>query len=154
MTTLQTRRDFFRKFRIEQQEVTSDFLRPPYAKNEVDFLAACNQCKACMTACPSNAIVFEHGYPVCLPHCDTCLSCVPVCKTGALQHHYIALKVDYRCDNKLSKYCQSCIEGCDQNAMTLMDNGRVVIANEECNRCGKCINNCDFNAISFNIKTS
>ena len=73
-----------------------DFIRPPGALAEREFLKTCVRCGACMQACPTNAIqpaVFQAGLegiwtPLLVPvngYCEyECVRCTRVCPTHAL----------------------------------------------------------------------
>ncbi len=62
------RREFFRRgiSRVAEKAVTTvdnkisaravRWIRPPYAKAELEFLLACTRCNACIEACPHNII--------------------------------------------------------------------------------------------------
>lgn len=62
------RREFFRRgiSRVAEKAVTTvdnkisaravRWIRPPYAKPELEFLLACTRCNACIEACPHNII--------------------------------------------------------------------------------------------------
>ena len=73
------------------------WIRPPYAKDELDFLLACTRCSACIDICPHNVIFplpISRGAEVTLTPaldllnkgCHLCEDwpCVSVCEPGAL----------------------------------------------------------------------
>ncbi|WP_078460139.1 ferredoxin-type protein NapG [Solemya velum gill symbiont] len=73
-------------------------LRPPGAKPEEDFLAACTRCGLCVRDCPYDMLhlgKMGDDVPLGTPYffareagCEMCedIPCVPVCPTGALDH--------------------------------------------------------------------
>ncbi|MDX2320028.1 MAG: 4Fe-4S binding protein [Moritella sp.] len=145
-----SRRALFSKLQRNIEPLPSLFTRPPFAKQEVDFLRLCNQCGDCIKACSANFIKLEHDYPVLdSGDCGDCLDCAQICQTGALECPNLTVKIDFRCDSKIAKYCQSCIEVCPKHAISLQSSQQPVINNELCNGCGECIEACEFNAISF-----
>ncbi|MGH1601186.1 ferredoxin-type protein NapG [Campylobacter majalis] len=86
---------------------TTTLLRPPAAKNEKDFLAACIRCGLCVNACPFDTLKlaeFGDGVAIGTPYftprkipCYMCgaVPCVPACPTNALDASLI------NTDNKL-----------------------------------------------------
>lgn len=89
--------------------VTRDFastvIRPPGAREELEFLARCVKCEQCARVCPTNVIqpgLLEAGLeglwaPVLnfrIGHCQLhCVVCGEVCPTGALERLSIAQKL-------------------------------------------------------------
>lgn len=76
----------------------SPVVRPPGARREMEFLARCIRCGACMKICPNNALqpsLTEAGLagfwsPMLTPqvgYCEPdCVRCTEVCPTGAISH--------------------------------------------------------------------
>lgn len=73
------------------------FLRPPGARPEAEFLAACTRCDACLIACPRESIrraghelgAANEGTPVILPSEQPCwlckdMPCITACEPAAL----------------------------------------------------------------------
>ncbi|OLQ90080.1 hypothetical protein BIY21_13975 [Vibrio ponticus] len=144
-----SRRALFERFRPTHVESSSGFIRPPQAREELQFLRMCDQCMRCSNACPSNAITQEHGYPVLSGNCDSCYLCVHACPTGALTHSALKAKVDYRCNPKLAQYCKSCSEVCRSKAISVQAGEAAMIDNELCSGCGDCLSACEFFAITL-----
>jgi len=81
---------------VNKKAKAHDFIRPPGAVAEKEFLKKCVRCGACLQACPTNAIqpaVFQAGLegiwtPVLIPvngYCEyECVRCTRVCPTHAL----------------------------------------------------------------------
>ena len=63
--------------------------RPPWAKPEPEFLAACTHCDACVRACPEQVLLRgADGLPCFESHageCTFCGDCVAACEPRALQ---------------------------------------------------------------------
>ncbi|MBI5440994.1 MAG: 4Fe-4S binding protein, partial [Deltaproteobacteria bacterium] len=84
------------RVRAEERERPFDFLRPPGAKPEEEFVRRCVRCGACMRVCPRGALhpsLFEAGLgglwtPRLVPrlgYCEYhCRLCGQVCPTGAI----------------------------------------------------------------------
>lgn len=74
---------------------TKRLIRPPGAKTESEFLAACIRCTRCQEACDVGAIQLLDGSfgkhyhsPLVDPTikaCNLCMKCTQICPTGALQ---------------------------------------------------------------------
>ena len=81
---------------VNKKAKAHDFIRPPGAVAEKEFLKKCVRCGACLQACPTNAIqpaIFQSGLegiwtPVLVPvngYCEyECVRCTRVCPTHAL----------------------------------------------------------------------
>lgn len=144
-----SKRALFERFRPKLVEPSTDFIRPPQALEEVHFLQLCDQCVRCVSVCPNNAITLEHGYPVLSGACDSCYQCVQACPTGALTHSKLKANVNFRCSAKLASHCQSCVEVCQQNAITIKQGESAAIDSQACSGCGDCLNACAFFAITL-----
>jgi MauM/NapG family ferredoxin protein len=135
-------------------------LRPPGAIPEERFLAACTQCRACVEACPHEALAlagpqeaFPEGTPY-LPNvaakpCHLCedLPCVSACGEGALMP---LLPEDIRmgvaqvdpaiCFAYQGQICDYCIDRCPfpDEAIAPDERGRPVVNPDRCVGCGLC----------------
>lgn len=140
-------------------------LRPPGGQDESALIGACLRCDRCRSACPQNAIgvaLLEQGLinartPVLnfrRGWCDMCsdrgsMRCVEVCATGALSREFdpstgkigVAVVDEDECllSRAGSHVCsKQCIESCNYDAISLTEEGRLVVDVEKCNGCGAC----------------
>ncbi len=137
-------------------------LRPPWARQEDDFLAACTRCQACKPACPQG-IVTGGNYPeinFLLGACTFCGECVKVCTPGALARsgdnatpwHYQAY-VTAGCVAMKGVECRICGEYCDETAIRFSPRidgppvPEILIA--ACTGCGACVAPCPTAAINI-----
>lgn len=75
-------------------------------------VAVCNQCGACATACPVDAIREKDGvYILHREDCIGCKNCVPVCPFNVLVVHP-AEKAPIKCDS-----CGDCVRYCPRDAI-------------------------------------
>lgn len=133
-----------------------EFLRPPGAVAEDDFLALCMRCQKCVGVCPTRVVLpltisksivaggtptlhFDKGY------CDSCMECTLVCPSGALEP--IAkeqVKIGIAQINKDTCIawqwmgCVKCTDACPYAAITLDSRQRPVVDAQKCNGCGLC----------------
>jgi len=80
---------------VQKSPVRRNFLRPPGALREGDFLATCIRCGRCAEVCPYYSIrvlSLRHGLHAGTPlidveriPCYLCMKCVEVCPSGALR---------------------------------------------------------------------
>ena len=74
-------------------EPKDNFIRPPGAVPEEEFLSLCIRCDRCREACPYGLIspvpitesVISAGTPRLRGYCPLCLRCVSACPTDALR---------------------------------------------------------------------
>jgi len=138
-------------------------IRPPWAKEESDFIAHCDSsCQACSNACPEKIIVIGRGK---YPHidfsqgeCTFCEQCVDACDYDALVKqgdgkpwiHKAVIKMD-QCITQQSVVCRSCSEMCEVAAIkfTPVIGGvsSPELNSDLCNGCGACINVCPSKAL-------
>jgi ferredoxin-type protein NapG len=136
----------------------SNYLRPPGAVAEADFLAGCINCELCGQACPINCIqFFQHdakGVRAHTPYivasetaCDLCLECTTSCPTGVLQP--VASKKDVAmgiavieerlCLPYLRQgVCGACYTICPVNAVRLEKQRHPKVDTDRCVGCGLC----------------
>lgn len=137
------------------------FLRPPGAAAEARFLALCERCDDCATACPHHTIVPlgpaygpAAGTPAILPRdvpCHLCqdLPCAAACPTGALtvvapsdvRMGEASLEAD-RCWAVMGQPCDYCVKECPVGPEALRLVGRRPEIGEACVGCGKCVHIC------------
>lgn len=147
-----------------------DLIRPPGAVPEIDFLATCIRCGACMKACPTNTLqpiglaagvaaffsprVIARRGP-CEPSCN---ACGRVCPTGALRslsgEEKIWAKIGtaqilrHRCLAwEFDKKCLVCDEVCPFGAVTLqrvpgISSAVPFVDETRCSGCGFCEFHC------------
>jgi MauM/NapG family ferredoxin protein len=147
-----------------------DLVRPPGATPEIDFLAACIRCGACMKACPTNTlqpIGLEAGFsaffsPKAIARrgpCDPgCNACGHVCPTGAIrvlsEEEKIWAKIGtaqilrHRCLAwEFDRKCLVCDEVCPFDAISLRKVEGIMaevpfVDETRCSGCGFCEFHC------------
>ena len=141
-------------------EQHKQFLRPPGALAEQDFLARCLRCQKCLAVCPTGVILplslsesvrglgtpalnYKNGF------CNLCLKCIEVCPTGALkslrpeQVSIGVARIDKaNCVAWNWMGCTVCVAQCPLNAIFLDDSKKPVVDGEKCNGCGICEMSC------------
>ncbi len=169
------RRDFFRGTfgdwidkvvrEAEERVVVQRYYRPPGARPEIEFLAACTRCGDCISVCPVHAIIKvrpDGGLAAGTPHIDPrlqpCIACpdmpcAAACPTDALSvpdQGWEGLRlgqlelVPERCVTFHGTACGLCVGACPvgEKALALDDEGRPVLRAEGCVGCGVCIRTC------------
>jgi len=141
-------------------------IRPPWSKDESEFVATCNSsCQACADACPEKIIIIGRGK---YPHidfsqgeCTFCEQCLDACDYSALDKHgarepwthKAVIKLD-QCITQQSVVCRSCSENCDVAAIkfhpTVGGVSAPELTSDLCNGCGACMSVCPSNAIFIN----
>ncbi|GJQ23048.1 MAG: 4Fe-4S dicluster domain-containing protein [Planctomycetia bacterium] len=145
--------------RIDRVMPKGDYLRPPGAVEETEFLSLCTRCDECIKACPAKAIKRYHGLmdvsigtPVIMPRENPCvlcngLLCITACKEGALKPVDHADKVkmgiarinESRCLAWGGQDCQLCYIKCPlQGDAIFLEDGKPVINEDKCVGCGVC----------------
>jgi len=152
------------------EEKPLEWLRPPGALPEVEFLATCERCSKCLMACPHDSIRrlgFEfresEGTPAIIPSetpCYLCkdLPCVAACPSGALnlvdraQAQMALARIDYKkCYAANGQPCDYCAARCPLGAEAIeMDaSSTPVIRSPGCTGCGVCAYLCPADAIGL-----
>lgn len=145
--------------KIDRVMPRGDYLRPPGAVEETEFLSLCTRCDECIKACPAKAIKRYHGLadvavgtPVIMPRENPCvlcngLLCIAACKEGALKpvEHVDKItmgraRIDQsRCLAWGGQDCQLCYIKCPlQGDAMYQEDGKPVIREEKCVGCGVC----------------
>ena len=165
-----SRRAFFRRFAQPVKEVTevqlpeSEYPRPPWARNNSEFLALCTRCDQCIDHCPQKVLrasdeqddhlkllptlILEYG------SCDFCGLCADHCPSGALdklngRKHQAIAKVNDHCQRKYQPHCSLCLEACSKEALIIGNNSLPVVDPGLCTGCGECSLDCYSNAIDI-----
>lgn len=161
------------------QKRARNWIRPPYALNELEFLLACTRCDKCIDACP-HKVIFRLparlgaqvvGTPAMdLLHkgCHLCddWPCVNACEPGALkffeegEDHKIPLpKLAYaeidtqRCLPYNGPECGACEPVCPVPGALKMDLTRPFIDPEVCTGCALCREACVVEDKAIHIHT-
>lgn len=130
----------------------TDWLRPPGAVEERDFLDRCTKCGDCIDACDPGAIVCHagDGTPVIFADQSPCrlcedFPCIAACATEALQpvggvsevQMGTAVVTQRVCT--AGQGCHACVSTCPTDALA-MDFGelRLTVQAEQCVGCGIC----------------
>ncbi len=141
--------------------------RPPWSLPEEDFLATCEQCRACIEVCPPGAILPAiaampggEGYPVVLPNraaCDLCGECAKVCPSGAIEkgrapreaHLGTAKVLTDRCVLAKGRECSACLDACPfpGEAIVIEEGFFPHVKKDACVGCGLCVIPCPGQAV-------
>ena len=184
-----SRRDFFRSAltsglrdaaQAAQQaraRERTDFLYPPGAPSEPEFLAACTRCDACLMACPHEAIrraghefgAQREGAPVIAPTQQPCwmckdLPCISACTPGALrpladprEARMGVIAIDHaRCFAAQGSICDVCAERCPvrPKAVRVAFGEAPQLDTELCTGCAVCAWLCPAQAIDVQRATT
>ena len=167
------RRDFFREFvkRVVEPAVEAldtgaaaqplVILRPPGALPEPNFLSSCERCRACVEACPADAIrPIEvdgplYGTPGIVASDQPCvvctdLDCMTACPSGALRilpreeiDLGTAIVDEDVCLRAKGEACRICVDFCPlgETAMRVDEKEKVAVL-DGCVGCGVCEHVC------------
>ncbi len=157
-------RRFFLRGKISARAPT--IIRPPWAIEDVKFLAACNRCNDCISACPEDIISQgDGGYPeINFKHgeCTFCTKCVESCKTGVLQQPddlenkdenawQLEVSINKKCLSLNAVVCRACGENCGLEAIQFqLKKGGISephVSLDNCNGCGACVSVCPVDAV-------
>ncbi len=130
---------------VNESNISDKYYEPPLMQvipsacdkckdNVYEVSNECRGCvaKACVAACPKNAISFENGKAVIdQDKCIHCGKCKKACPYDAIAH-----KV------------RPCSAACGIKAISTDELGRAKIDNDKCLGCGQCMVSCPFAAIA------
>lgn len=160
--------------RAERRVAPVRYIRPPGARPEMEFLAACTRCAECVAACPPFAIRkvppdggLQAGTPYIDPRLQACtvcetMPCARACPSGALTlppegwsgYRLAALElVPERCVTFAGTPCRACADSCPvgERALSIDEDGHPVLKAEGCVGCGLCVRACITSPSSFLI---
>ena len=138
-------------------------LRPPWARAEPAFRAACTRCAECIGACPQHIIAadqerrpvvdFSRG------ECTFCGKCVEVCAPRALDQiggeppWRLKARIRNDCLARQNVVCRSCGDACPAQAIRFRPQPMAAALPEVdeagCTGCGACFAPCPAKAISL-----
>ena len=130
---------------IDQSDISDKYYEPPLMQvipsacdkcpdNIYEVSNQCRSCvaKACVAACPKNAISVVSGKTVIdQEKCIRCGKCKKACPYDAIAHKE-----------------RPCSKACGIKAISTDDLGRAKIDNDKCVGCGQCMVSCPFGAIA------
>ena len=130
---------------IDQSDISDKYYEPPLMQvipsacdkcpdNMYEVSNQCRSCvaKACVAACPKNAISVVDGKTVINQEkCIRCGKCKKACPYDAIAHKQ-----------------RPCSKACGVNAISTDSLGRAQIDNQKCVGCGQCMVSCPFGAIA------
>lgn len=139
--------------------------RPPWAKFEPDFLAACTRCQACVLSCPEQVLIRDtDGLPQFDPRlgeCTFCGDCAAACESNAFEPERqrpwtLVSRVAESCLSAQGVVCASCREVCPTMAIRVLPGARAAAAVniDACTGCGACIGTCPVDALSLHHSTA
>lgn len=148
-------------FEKEEMNQESIIVRPPYYKDERDFLLLCISCedKMCQSACEENIIIIQDDGTPKLDFtnsgCTYCNDCAKACKPNVLKKKYkqninVTFSIDpLKCLSWNQTMCFSCKDPCLDDAIKFVGIFKPEIKTDLCTSCGFCVKVCPTNAISF-----
>ena len=133
-------------------------LRPPWAKQEAEFIASCERCGECIKACPEKILEIGRGhFPQInfqLGECTFCGLCVEHCPNDSLQQTdalpwQIKAHIEAHCLPKQGVICITCGENCEAEAIHFPLSRIAVpeVNHDKCTGCGACYQACPVTAI-------
>lgn len=149
---------FLMKFIDASMTTEVNYIRPPGAQEEWDFLTSCTRCGVCQDSCPEGIIsLFSTNSGVKLtgtPYlnltkaaCTFCNKCIETCPTEALTYGThaevlgTAKVIKKNCITFEGVMCDYCIRSCPVNAL-VGRGGQPEVDVDICIGCGICIAAC------------
>ncbi len=144
-------------------------VRPPWFQTEQSFLARCDQCGNCLTACETGILERStSGYPQVNfqnGECSFCAACVQACPTGALAQQTGAAPWPLHasintasCLASRGVLCLVCGEHCTAQAIRFPRAAYAIAApilsQAACTGCGACVAPCPASAIRMVMEIS
>ncbi len=141
-------------------EPAAAVFRPPWARPEPDFSAACTRCDACVRECPQHVLVRDaDGLPrfdARAGECTFCGECVAACGSDAFvpmrdPPWNLRAQVAETCLSARNVVCASCRDACPASAIHVPPaaRGAAMVDAERCTGCGACVGTCPVDAIAL-----
>lgn len=137
-------------------------IRPPWSVSEVDFIAGCTRCHACVSACETGVLIAgSGGFPEIdfqRAECSFCQACVQACEaaifTSVEQTAWqIKASISDRCLPYNQVECRSCQDSCETRAIKfrprLSGIAQPELALPACTGCGACVPGCPVQAVTL-----
>ncbi len=138
---------------------TPEPIRPPWSKEEKQFITQCQRCNQCIVDCPQKIIVTgDGGFPevnFMLGECDFCQQCLTACSYQAFDKSLkppwkLSLKITSHCLITKKVSCFTCMEQCPKAVFQIPIGQFILQANDTlCSGCGACIAPCPTHAIQL-----
>ncbi|MDD2331862.1 MAG: 4Fe-4S binding protein [Candidatus Cloacimonetes bacterium] len=86
------------------------------AAEPVNDISACNQCEACVRACPTHALYVTHQGVVMVNKalCVSCYLCIGACPTNSMRRYFGGI-YPFKC-----VACGACTKSCPQGAIKIV----------------------------------
>lgn len=135
--------------------------RPPLARAEAAFAAACTRCRDCVNACPQRILVLDGaGRPTVdfgRGECTFCGKCVEACTPRALERREGAppwqrkALIEGACLAMANVVCRACGDACPERAIRFrpkpMAAAQPEVIGALCTGCGACVAPCPARAV-------
>lgn len=134
--------------------------RPPWARPEPGFAAACTRCDACVRQCPQQVLVRgADGLPrfdARAGECTFCGDCAAACGHDAFDRALdppwtLVAQVATACLSARGVVCASCRDACPASAIHVPPGARgaASVDADRCTGCGACVGTCPVDAVSL-----
>lgn len=138
-------------------------LRPPWARAEAAFVAACTRCGDCISACPQHILALDMEARPMLDfgrgECTFCGKCVDACQPQALVKRegeppwLLKATIRENCLARANVVCRACGDACPAQAIrfrpAIMAAARPEVDASLCTGCGACYAPCPAQAIKL-----
>lgn len=136
-------------------------VRPPWARDETAFLAACTRCCDCVNVCPQHILVLDQKARPTVDfsrgECTFCGECAKACQPQALEKREGAppwqfkAQIQNNCLAKTNVVCRACGDACAVQAIRFspapMAAAQPAVDGGLCTGCGACYSPCPVQAI-------
>lgn len=147
-------------FANKEDSKSSQLIRPPYFKDESDFLKNCIECDGkCSNFCEEHIIEIKEDKTPYLNFsnsgCTYCDECAKACEFGVLnlenkKNINANVSIDIiKCLSWNQTMCFSCKDPCLDDAIKFLGMFRPEIDPNKCTSCGFCIKACPTSAINI-----
>ena len=135
--------------------------RPPWARVEAAFVAACTRCRDCVNACPQHILVLDREARPTVDfgrgECTFCENCVEACQPRALEKRegdspwLLKARIRNNCLAQSNVVCRACGDACPVQAIRfspqVMSAAQPQVDESLCTGCGACYSPCPVQAI-------